>query len=95
MSVFVIIFVLFLNMLLYMSLIPDGFIDGSPNESSSTLIKNNNAFPECSNCIRYYDTVICKCRDTNKDSIPQTAFIYPTNITPDIDLSKISSETNN
>jgi hypothetical protein len=44
-------------------------------------------FPDCTKCIRYYDTVICKCQS---DPAQQDAFLYPTDMTPDVDLSEIS-----
>ena len=42
---------------------------------------------ECTNCVRYFDTVICKCKTYQEDP---SAFLYPTDVTPDTDLSKIS-----
>lgn len=57
-------------------------------EAYNVMKKDPNAFPECTNCVRYFDTVICKCnKPAEQDG--QVAFMYPTDITPDVDLSAI------
>jgi len=56
--------------------------------NNGILEKSTDAFPDCGRCVRYFDTVICKC---NKSSDPSSsAFLYPTDLTPDINIADIS-----
>lgn len=58
-------------------------------ESFNIITKEANTdFPDCTNCVRYFDTLICKCKQKGEEQ--QVAFLYPTDITPDIELNKIS-----
>lgn len=66
-----------------------GLLINAKETYAQVLEKNKDAFPECTNCVRYFDTVICKCK-TSEDPQP-VAFLYPTDITPDINLGEISS----
>lgn len=52
------------------------------------LEKSSFAFPDCSQCVRYFDTIICKCTKTSDTS--SSAFLYPTDITPDINIGDIA-----
>ena len=42
---------------------------------------------DCTNCIRYYDTIVCKCKNFQENP---SAFLYPTDVTPDINLQDIN-----
>lgn len=52
-------------------------------------LESNLNFPDCTNCIRYFDTVICKCE---QEASPDIAFMYPSNITPSTDFRKIVAQ---
>jgi hypothetical protein len=80
------IIVLSISLVLFLLLKHDNF-ENIPN----TLTKSETAFPECSNCVRYYDIVICKCNGIDKKIDNKTAFLYPTDLTPDIPLNQISN----
>lgn len=82
--IFVLVMLWFVGLMLFQALQKSYQIE----KYNETLIKNPSAFPDCTNCVRYYDIVLCKCKEVATQD--QVAFLYPTDLTPDLDLSKIS-----
>lgn len=82
--IFTFILLWFVGLMLFQALQKSRVIE----KYNETLIKNPTAFPDCTNCVRYYDIVLCKCKEVATQD--QVAFLYPTDLTPDLDLSKIS-----